>query len=131
MDDVEDDKNILKNVRITCDICSQTLKPELTLEQHKNIRHSNLIGGNPLRVICPPILKRSLIEGKDQVTHMKRIHQCKKCSYFSNNSSNLIRHVEVNTLFFLIFHFKSNQSPNYLYECRLQTKLKGQLKISL
>ena len=103
MDDIEDDKNILKNVRITCDICSQTLTQELSLEQHKNIRHSNLMDGNPLRVICPPILKRSMIERKDRHTKgtlKKRIHQCKRCNYVSTNSSNLVRHVEVKAPFF-------------------------------
>ena len=86
-----EDKNSTRKVK--CDVCNQTLTPELTLSEHKIMRHP--MAGD-VRVMRPTILKRSRLDTNNTNGTNHLNYQCIRCSYASNNSSNLGRHLEVN-----------------------------------
>jgi hypothetical protein len=88
-----EDKNSTRKVK--CDVCNQTLAPELTLSEHKIMRHP--MAGD-VRVMRPAILKRSRLDTNNTNGGNELNHQCIRCSYASNNSSNLGRHLEVNDI---------------------------------
>ena len=85
-----EDKNSTRKVK--CDVCNQTLAPELTLSEHKIIRHPM---AKDVRAMRPAILKRSRLDTNNKNGGNNLNHQCIRCSYSSNNSSNLGRHLEV------------------------------------
>ena len=86
-----EDKNSTRKVK--CDVCNQTLTPELTLSEHKIMRHP--MAGD-VRVMRPTILQRSRLDTNNTNGRNHLNYQCIRCSYASNNSSNLGRHLEVN-----------------------------------
>ena len=86
-----EDKNSTRKMK--CDVCNQTLTPELTLSEHKIMRHP--MAGD-IRVMRPAILKRSRLDTNNTNGGNELNYQCIRCSYASNNSSNLGRHLEVN-----------------------------------
>lgn len=63
-------------------------------------RKTYLKKSNDREIVCPSILKRSLlIEANNNKissfnVNNERIHQCARCSYVSKNASNLLRHVD-------------------------------------
>ena len=85
-----ENKNSTRKVK--CDVCNQLLTPELTLSEHKIMRHPM---AGEIRVMRPAILKRSRLDTNN--TNGGN-HQCIRCSYSSSNSSNLGRHLEVNDI---------------------------------
>ena len=87
--------------KIKCDVCNQTLTPELTLSEHKIMRHP--MAGN-IRVMQPAILKRSRLDTNNTNGGNELNYQCIRCSYASNNSSNLGRHLEVKVNYYKVFH---------------------------
>ena len=87
--------------KIKCDVCNQTLTPELTLSEHKIMRHP--MAGD-IRVMRPAILKRSRLDTNNTNGGNELNYQCIRCSYASNNSSNLGRHLEVNDNYYKVFH---------------------------
>ena len=97
-----EDKNSTRKVK--CDVCNQTLTPELTLSEHKIMRHP--MAGN-VRVMRPTILQRSRLDTNNTNGRNHLNYQCIRCSYASNNSSNLGRHLEVNrNLGFTIYYIR-------------------------
>lgn len=96
-----------------CSICEyvNAIPPSMIVGQNVEIKQENEI---PMKVIRPPILKRSLLNpvetnnnavGSNKLEDPKtnsittinmnneKIHQCARCSYVSNNVSNLARHI--------------------------------------